>query len=92
LSVAGFAMLMALLAVDGCSPHRPSFVSRVHEDCALLVIAGRVICLTASGIRNPRSDHRMRVVIRNAVTVGKCEVDRAVPRPCSSNSSLNCMT
>jgi hypothetical protein len=27
-------MLMALLTVDGCSPHRPSFVSRVHEDCA----------------------------------------------------------
>ena len=27
-------LLVTLLAVGGCQPHRPSFLSRVREDCA----------------------------------------------------------
>jgi hypothetical protein len=27
-------MLVALLTVSGCAPHRPSFLSRIREDCA----------------------------------------------------------
>jgi hypothetical protein len=43
-------LLLTLLAVVGCQPHRPSFLSRVREDC---VAGDRWACDLLDSLAHP---------------------------------------
>ena len=45
-------LLVMLLALGGCQPHRPSFLSRVREDCAA---GDRWACELLDSLAHPRA-------------------------------------
>jgi hypothetical protein len=44
-------LLVTLLAVGGCQPHQPSFLSRVREDCAA---GDRWACYLLDSLAHPQ--------------------------------------
>ena len=46
-------MLVTLLAIAGCQPHRPDFMTRVRQDCAA---GDRWACDLLDGLAHPKPD------------------------------------